>query len=189
MASNKEPIYKIRNFIKNRGGVLLKDVAILGLKEGLFSFEQVYSQVLSEELYLKEEKLKTSDKKSILIVDDDNFTRKLLTQLLTKQGYEVTSVGDGVEALITIGKMRFDLIVSDITMPNLDGIKLLELLKQKGVETPILFLTGQESAELELTAKSFGACGYIRKPITEDTIKQIISFINIKNENKDSIKQ
>jgi len=189
MIRNNEPIYQIRDFIKSHGGVLLKDVAILRLKEGLFSFEQVYSQVLSEELYLKEEIVKPSDKKSILIVDDDNFTRKLLTQLLTKQGYDITSVGDGVEALLTIGKMKFDLIVSDITMPNLDGIKLLELLKQKGVETPVLFLTGQESTELEASAKALGACGYIRKPITENTIKQIIDFIDKKDESKNCFEQ
>lgn len=178
LVRKKESIYKIREFYREKGGKLLKDFAIKGLKEQIFSFDQVFRNVLAEEE--KEEKEaevppieKKTDKMQLLIVDDDKFIRSVLSEMLKSQGYDVVSVGDGIEALIILGRQHFDFIISDITMPNLDGIKLLEMLKQKGIETPVLFLTGREASDIEMVAKNAGAIGYIKKPITENTIREI----------------
>jgi DNA-binding response OmpR family regulator len=69
-----------------------------------------------------------------------------------------------------LGSKDFDLILSDITMPNLDGIKLLEMNKQKGITTPVIFLTAQTEAETEQKCLELGAVDYIKKPIQKDIL-------------------
>jgi DNA-binding response OmpR family regulator len=104
-------------------------------------------------------------KASILILEDDPDTQKLLERILEKSGYETTVAGDGIEALLHLGKKNFDLILSDITMPNLDGIKLLEMNIEKGITTPVIFLTAHTEAETEQKCLELGAVDYIKKPI------------------------
>ena len=70
-------------------------------------------------------------KKTILIIDDDVNVRRLLQHYVAKQGYDVHVVDDGVDALLKIGEKKYDLIISDVNMPNLDGFKLLKIMKQQ----------------------------------------------------------
>jgi len=66
----------------------------------------------------------------ILIVDDEDGMRRLLGRVLTREGYETSTVGSGAEALRLVANERFDLVVTDIKMPEMDGLQLLEELKQ-----------------------------------------------------------
>ncbi|TAL08525.1 MAG: response regulator [Nitrospirae bacterium] len=107
---------------------------------------------------------------SVLVLEDDADTQALLKRILEKGGYETTVAGDGIEALLYLGKKDFDLILSDINMPNLDGIKLLELNNQKGIATPVIFLTAQSGEESEQKCLELGAVDYIKKPIQKDIL-------------------
>jgi two-component system response regulator AtoC len=104
------------------------------------------------------------------VVEDDAVTRKVISRYLSDGGMVVTTAGDGIEALIQIGHQQFDLIVSDIQMPNLDGLRLQELLRVKGINTPVILVTGSESEEDELAALNMGAADYIRKPIRREVL-------------------
>ena len=110
------------------------------------------------------------EKASVLILDDDPDTQALLRRILENRGYETTVAGDGIEALLHLGRRSFDLILSDITMPNLDGIQLLEINNQKGIKTPVIFLTGLNSEEFERKGLELGAVDYLTKPIQKDIL-------------------
>jgi DNA-binding response OmpR family regulator len=107
---------------------------------------------------------------SLLVLEDDNFTQKLLRQMLEKSGYAVTTAGDGIDALLHLGRERFDLIISDINMPNLNGLQLLEIKNQKGVDVPVIFLTADETEESEQKCLELGAIDYIKKPVNKDIL-------------------
>lgn len=115
-------------------------------------------------------KLKTKGQPLILIVEDDSLTQKVIARLLENRGYRVAIAGDGIEALLYLGKKEFDLIISDINMPNLDGFKLLEMMGQKGIETPVIFMTSRTDPEDELRGFKLGAMDYIKKPIQKEIL-------------------
>ncbi len=102
---------------------------------------------------------------SILVVDDDATTTTLLAGVLADGGYRVVVANDGADALLKLGGAGCDLILSDVNMPNLDGFKLLEIVNQQGLDTPVILLTGESRAEAEVKGLELGAADYIRKPI------------------------
>ena len=107
---------------------------------------------------------------TILVVEDEIVTQRLTRKILEERGYEVIVAADGVEALMTLGKMNFDLIVCDINMPNMDGFTLLEFLNQKDILIPVIFVTIREDVEDEIKGLALGAKDYIRKPINRDLL-------------------
>jgi type IV pilus assembly protein PilB len=107
---------------------------------------------------------------SILILDDDPDTQTLLKRILEKAGYETTVAGDGIEALLYLGKKTFDLILSDINMPNMDGIKLIEMNNRKGITVPVIFLTAQGGEDCEQRCLELGAVDFIKKPFQKDIL-------------------
>ena len=98
------------------------------------------------------------------------MTQMLLERTLEIGGYEVTLADDGIDAMILLSKQHFDLILSDIAMPNLDGFKFMEVKKQKGVETPVVFLTAMDEPAEEIKAFDLGAADFIRKPFEKDVL-------------------
>jgi len=113
---------------------------------------------------------KIKEKASILLVEDDKDSQKLIARFLENSDYKVTIAQDGIDALLNIGKKDFDLIISDINMPNLDGFKLLEMMNQKDIEAPVMFLTSRTSQEDEIKGFELGATDYIRKPVKKDVL-------------------
>jgi CheY-like chemotaxis protein len=107
---------------------------------------------------------------TILVVEDEIVTQRFTRKILEERGYEVIVAADGVEALMTLGKMDFDLIVCDINMPNMDGFTLLEFLNQKNILIPVIFVTIREDIEDEIKGLALGAKDYIRKPINRDLL-------------------
>lgn len=103
-------------------------------------------------------------KAKVLVVDDEPGVREMLTDALVMQGYKVKSVTDGFEALKELRTAEFDLVVSDINMPKVDGYELLERMRNVGDATPVILLTARgEKADL---ARGFrtGADDYVTKP-------------------------
>jgi len=173
------PISEVRSFAQERGDYLISHHAVEKVKDLLFTPKDVYEKVLAEEKKIvrigqKEIALKTAPETeaaaqaSILVAEDDEDTRKLIGRLLKEEDYEVTTSKDGIEALLHLGKKHFDLILSDIRMPNFDGLKLLEMIKQKGIKAPVIFLTAMAAAEEEQKGLELGAMDYIKKPIRKE---------------------
>jgi len=118
--------------------------------------------------------------KRILAVDDSASIRQMVGFTLRQAGYEVTSAVDGQDALNQIGKDKFDLIITDLNMPNVDGIQLITAARQlQGCSfVPILMLTTESQAEKKAAARKAGATGWIVKPFNADqlvaTVKKLI---------------
>ena len=106
---------------------------------------------------------------AVLIVEDEPVTRALLEGFLGSAGYDITAVSDGAEALFQLSGRHFDVIVSDIAMPTLDGLALAEVVARKGLRSAVIFVTGQPGAELEVKSLEIGA-DFIRKPIQKDVL-------------------
>lgn len=106
----------------------------------------------------------------VLLVEDDLVSSALVEGFLTEAGYEVVSVPDGADALIEIGRRKFDLLVLDINIPTLDGLRLFEIMIQKGIETPAIFITGVAGPEAEARALEMGAADFLRKPLRKETL-------------------
>jgi two-component system copper resistance phosphate regulon response regulator CusR len=102
---------------------------------------------------------------SILVIDDEEDLRMLNRAALEDAGFRVETAGDGIEALLKLGGNRYDLVLSDVDMPNLDGFQLLAALSSKGIQTPVIFLTGRSDAENEVRGLELGAEDYLHKPV------------------------
>lgn len=117
---------------------------------------------------------------SILAVDDSASMRQMVTFTLKGAGYDVTEAADGVEALNIAKANKFNLVLTDVNMPNMDGITLTKELRAlpdyKFI--PILTLTTESSSDKKMAGKSAGATGWIVKPFNPDqllaTIKKVL---------------
>ncbi|MFN0032586.1 MAG: sigma-54-dependent transcriptional regulator, partial [Flavobacteriales bacterium] len=101
----------------------------------------------------------------ILVIDDEPAIRKALKEILEYEKYEVTEAEDGPTALKLVDKETFDLIFCDIKMPRMDGIEVLQKLKEKGVESPVIIITGHGTVETAVEALRAGAYDFIQKPL------------------------
>ncbi len=104
--------------------------------------------------------------KKILAVDDSSSIRKMVEFSLKSKGFQVTSAGDGQEALEMLAKEAFDAIILDINMPRLDGFGFLKKIKADHAYAaiPVMMLTTEGQEEDKKTAMSLGARDYLVKP-------------------------
>ncbi len=198
MVRGERSIAEIREAIKNRGGFLMADHIVNKIRELKVSPDEAFQRVLVEEtsandaiykektteVAVQAEALPQSDAAPgrILLVDDDPDSQVLIRRSLENRGYEVTDARDAVEALILIGKNSFDLIITDMNMPNLDGFKFMEILKQKGVLCPVAFLTADTSSEMETRCLAAGAVDYFKKPVDKNVlVLKVQGLIHKKN--------
>jgi two-component system chemotaxis response regulator CheY len=113
----------------------------------------------------------------VLIVDDSAAIRKILHRVLVQAELplgKVLEANDGAEALTTLGSNPVGLILSDINMPNMDGIEMLGKIKANDAlkTVPIIMITTEGSQDKVMQALQLGAAGYVRKPFTPDQIKE-----------------
>ena len=102
----------------------------------------------------------------ILAVEDDPFTLKMLEKKLTKEGYDIETASDGIEAGKLISQNYYDIIITDLIMPGgVDGIDVLEAAKTKNKQTEVIFLTAHASVENAVEAMRKGAFDYLQKPV------------------------
>jgi len=100
----------------------------------------------------------------ILIVEDDPDLLGILGEFLAMQGADVTQALNGKEALEILNARTFDLVLSDVQMPVMDGVELIRHIKQKDKNSPIVFLTTGHSSLDEISAQDLGAAAFIVKP-------------------------
>ena len=101
----------------------------------------------------------------ILIAEDDRELRQLFQHVLMKNGYAVTGVADGKEALDAIDKGYYDLIISDIMMPVMDGYELVSSLRQAGIKTPVMMITAKDAFDDMRLGFLSGTDDYMVKPV------------------------
>lgn len=101
----------------------------------------------------------------ILIAEDDKELRRLFERVLTKDGYSVTGVSDGKEALAALEESYFDVIISDIMMPEMDGHELVKRLREMGCTSPIMMITAKDAFDDMERGFRSGSDDYMVKPI------------------------
>jgi DNA-binding SARP family transcriptional activator len=109
-------------------------------------------------------------RKRVLVVEDNQLNRELTSALLKNDGYDVVLAQDGAEALMTLGREQVDLMLLDIDLPFIDGHRLLEAVKEKGINVPAIFVSGLPGEEPELRAFAIGAADFIRKPVKNNVL-------------------
>ena len=104
--------------------------------------------------------------KTVLIVDDSMSIRQLVKAALLTKGYNVVDACDGVDALNKLGSQRVNLVISDVNMPNMDGISLLKAIKAKPEHkfTPVIMLTTESQEAKKREGQAAGARAWIVKP-------------------------
>jgi len=109
---------------------------------------------------------------SILVVDDMPAMQEMLNCSLASEGYRVATAGSGEEALARIDEQEFDLIVTDIVMPGLSGLDVLEKSRLLNPRTAVIVMTAYASLETAVTALRRGACDYLEKPVRLEELKR-----------------
>jgi len=112
---------------------------------------------------------------SILTVDDSPSLRMAIRIALTGAGYTVTEAGDGVEGLSKANAGKYDMIITDLNMPNMDGLTMIREIRKSTVQagTPIIFLTTESDDAMKQQAKAAGATGWLVKPFVPDQLIKI----------------
>jgi two-component system, chemotaxis family, chemotaxis protein CheY len=112
---------------------------------------------------------------NILTVDDSASIRLTTRLALTTAGYKVTEAVDGADGLAKMKSGSFDLIVTDLNMPNMDGLTMIRSLRKLPayMGTPVIFLTTESDGELKQQAKDAGATGWLTKPFEPDMLVKI----------------
>ena len=100
----------------------------------------------------------------VLLADDDVGVARALRRLLTTAGYEVTMASDGAKAAAALMEGHYDVVLSDIRMPNMTGVELLSLVRAYDLDVPVILLTGDPSLQTAIEALKLGAMEYITKP-------------------------
>jgi EAL domain-containing protein (putative c-di-GMP-specific phosphodiesterase class I) len=118
-----------------------------------------------------------------LIVDDDDSVRKVTTQIISMLGYEVAGAASGMEALQHLTRSEFDVVVTDISMPGMDGIRLLREVRARDPHVQLILMTGAPSVETAISAIDYGVCKYLEKPLPvgelEQAVKRAVSLSRI----------
>jgi len=109
-------------------------------------------------------------KQRVLVVDDEEPIRGMLAHYLERQGYDTSAAGDGSQALELLGRSQFDLVLSDVRMPGMDGLALLGEIVRRHPDTGVLMLTGCEDVGMAVAAMKAGALDYVLKPFRLDEV-------------------
>ena len=113
----------------------------------------------------------------ILVVDDEQNVLTLLRYLLKENGYEICEAANGLAALKLFETQFFDLIITDVRMPCMDGLSFLREVKRLEPTTPVIILTAYDSVEIAVQAVENGAAIYLTKPFKGDELLNIIKRV------------
>jgi two-component system response regulator AtoC len=113
--------------------------------------------------------------RSILVVDDEPSIRKVLAAQLRRAGYDVTAVADGSEAISLLAEHPFDLVITDLQMPEIDGMALLEHCRATLPALPVILITAHGTVDTAVEAIKLGAHDYITKPFDQHELQDIIT--------------
>ncbi|WP_258101291.1 response regulator [Marinoscillum pacificum] len=117
--------------------------------------------------------------KKILVVDDSESIREAIDMALTGAGYQVHKAIDGLDGVKTLGDKSFDLVITDLNMPNMDGISLVQEIRKndKNKFLPVLILTTESQNAKRMEARNAGATGWIVKPFVKDQLIGVVKKV------------
>ncbi len=125
---------------------------------------------------------------SILVVDDDATSLLVLGGFLKRFGFDVVTASGGLQALDILGQRGFDLLISDLRMPGMDGVALLEEMRRREIMIPFIVVTACGSIESAVAAMRQGACDYLEKPFNPDrlqlTVQRALDYYRVLTENR-----
>lgn len=110
------------------------------------------------------------DNYRILVIDDEEIVRISCKKCLTPEGYDVDVAANGVEGMRLTLSNKYDLILTDLKMPDMDGMEFLEKMKETQPDAKVIMITGYSTVENAVKAIKLGAYNYIEKPFTPDTL-------------------
>jgi len=113
-------------------------------------------------------------KKKVLIVDDQFGIRTLLNEVLQKEGYEIFQAANGLQALHIIKKHSPDLVLLDMKIPGMDGLEILEKLKEIDSEVRVLIMTAYGELDMIEKTKKLGALAHFSKPFDIDEVRSAV---------------
>jgi len=111
---------------------------------------------------------------AVLLVDDDVTVLRAVGRALRSQGYYVVTARDGEEAVRQIAEHAFDAILSDISMPGIDGIQLLRQVREHDLNVPVILITGEPAVRTAVQALEYGAFHYLTKPVGPDALEAVL---------------
>jgi two-component system, NtrC family, nitrogen regulation response regulator NtrX len=124
----------------------------------------------------------------VLIVDDDQSTLASLSRAFRLSGYEAVVCDNATRAITLLRNERFDLVFSDVMMPGKDGLSMLADLRDIGVTTPVIMISGQATVDMAVRATRLGAVDFLEKPISSDkllmTIENALKIVRLEEENR-----
>jgi len=128
-------------------------------------------------------------KAHLLLIDDDPNTLASLSRAFRLAGHDATVCDNANRAIELLQTQRFDLILSDVVMPGKTGMQLLEELKNSGLQTPIVLVSGQADIEMAVKATRLGALDFLEKPLTTDklllTVENALKLTRLEDENRE----
>jgi two-component system response regulator AtoC len=113
----------------------------------------------------------------VVVVDDETKMRRVLEIMLGRMGHEVLSAANGLEALQILKSTSADLVISDLRMPDMNGIELLSALREQGNEVPVIIMTAYGTIESAVEAMKLGACDYILRPFDVDALELTVNRV------------
>ena len=122
-----------------------------------------------------EPQVKSEQVTNVLVIDDEEAIRSLLTDVLTDAGYRVTAVASGEEAIKKIEECPFEIVITDLKMPGMNGIEVLRKMKNMRSDICVIVLTGYATVETAIEAMKAGAYDYINKPFNTGEMELIIN--------------
>ncbi|MCG8466943.1 MAG: sigma-54 dependent transcriptional regulator [Gemmatimonadetes bacterium] len=115
-----------------------------------------------------------SDRPKVLLIDDEQSIIETLSILLKKEGFEVLSALSGTEGLERFGETQPDLVLTDVRMPKVSGVDVLEAIRERDPTTPVVLMTAQASLQSAIQAVNLGATHYVQKPFSNDELVTIL---------------
>jgi len=117
--------------------------------------------------------------KKILVVEDSLSVRRLLTLTLEAEGFRMHEACDGVEALASLSRERFDMVISDLNMPGMDGAELARQVRElPGYRfTPFIILSGETDDEKKARARRVGASAWLNKPFRPEQLLKVVQLV------------
>ena len=162
-------VYSCGSIINNNELVIPYAMSDTASTVATVPLDELFSRLIPSRYVTKNGKNRNF-KARILVVEDEVINQKVISSILKSDNYEVEVAPDGIVALMLIAHEKFDLILSDISMPNFDGYQLLDYLKQKEIDIPVVFLSSYNSLQDELKGLQLGAVEYIKKPVDKDLL-------------------
>ena len=124
----------------------------------------------------------------VLIVDDDPSTLASISRAFRLAGHDAVVCDNAARAIALLRAERFDIVFSDVVMPGKDGLAMLAELREMGVTTPVIMISGQATVNMAVRATKLGAIDFLEKPVSADklllTIDNALKLVRLEEENK-----